>query len=133
MFDAKVDLLKNRLYITLGRVQKNKVKNSFEIVQKAAAKLEQGFTCVTRIIDTRDIDENDIAEIQKIQKMLADYGMSRAIRIGARAGKSMMQTVGNNVSYLVDEADTVEQAEQILDAWAADQERRQQKAETGEN
>jgi hypothetical protein len=125
MFDAKVDLLKNRLYITLGRVQKNQVKNSFEMVQKAAAKLEPGFTCVTRIIDTRDIDENDIAEIQKVQKMLADYGMSRVIRVGVQQGKNMMKTVGNDVAYPVEEAGTTEEAEQILDTWIADQERRQ--------
>jgi hypothetical protein len=122
MLDARVDFLKNRLYITLGRVQKNKVKNSFEMVQKAAAKLEPGFTCVTRIIDTREVDENDIAEIQKIQKMLADFGMSRAIRVGVEKGKTMMQTVGNNVHYMVDEAGTVEQADKILDAWIAEQE-----------
>lgn len=125
MFDAKVDLLKNRLYITLGRVQKNQVKNSFDMIQKAAAKLEPGFTCVTRIIDTREIDENDIAEIQRIQKMLADYGMSRVIRVGAQKGRTLMQTVGDNVSYPVEEAGTIEEAEQILDAWVADQERRQ--------
>lgn len=125
MFDARVDLLKNRLYITLGRVQKNKVKNSFDIVETAAAKLESGFTCITRIIDIRDIDENDIAEIQKVQKMLADYGMSRAIRVGAQQGKTMMKTVGNKVSYSVDEAGTIDEAEQILDAWVADQERKQ--------
>jgi hypothetical protein len=74
-------------------------KKGEKFVRSPAAKLEPKFTCVTRIIDTREVDENDIAEIQKIQNMLADYDMSRAIRGGAEKGKTMMQTEGNNVLY----------------------------------
>ena len=117
MLEVKVDLLKNRLYITLGRIQKNKVKNAHEVVEKAAKKLSPGFTCVTRIFDARDIDQNDIDEIKKIQVMLADRGMSKAVRIGMEDGKVLLNQVGKDTEYVAADAATLNQAEQILDTW----------------
>ena len=118
MLEVKVDLLKNRLYITLGRILKNKVKNAHEMVEKAAKKLTPGFTCVTRIFDARDIDQNDIDEIQKIQAMLADLGMAKAVRIGMADGKQLLNQVGGNTLYGTEDAATLDQAEQLLDNWA---------------
>jgi len=117
MLDVKVNLLKNRLYITVGRIQKNKVKNSFSIVEKAVRKLEPGFTCITRIIDARDIDQNDINEIKKIQEMLAEMGMSKAIRVGIENGKLLLNQVGKDTQYIASDATTLEKAEQLLDDW----------------
>ncbi len=117
MLEVKVDLLKNRLYITLGRIQKNKVKNAHEVVGKSAKKLAPGFTCVTRIVDARDIDQNDIDEIKKIQAMLAGLGMAKAVRIGMADGKQLLNQVGKNTLYGTEDAATLDQAEQLLDAW----------------
>jgi len=119
MLEVKVDLLKNRLYITVGRIQKNKVNNAHEVVGKAANKLTPGFTCVTRIFDARDIDENDIHQIKKIQAMLADLGMAKAVRIGMADGKQLLNQAGKEAAYDADDAATLEQAEQILDNWEA--------------
>jgi hypothetical protein len=117
MLDVKVDLIKNRLYITLGRIQKNRVKNAASVVEKAVFKLEPGFTCVTRVIDARDIDSDDIAEIKRIQTTLAECGMAKAVRIGAENGKQLLKMVGKDAAYLATEACSLEEAEQILDAW----------------
>ncbi|MBC2714824.1 MAG: hypothetical protein HF978_05875 [Desulfobacteraceae bacterium] len=117
MLEVKVDLLKNRLYITLGRIQKNRVKNAYEVVEKAAKKLASGFTCVTRIIDARDIDQNDIDEIIRIQMMLADLGMSKAIRVGVENGKLLLKQVGKGTEYIATDAATLDKAEQMLDNW----------------
>jgi hypothetical protein len=117
MLEVKVNLLKNRLYITLGRLQKNKVKNAYDVVEKAAKKLSPGFTCITRIIDARDIDQNDIEEIQRIQLMLGDLGMTKAIRIGMADGKQLLNEVGKKAAYGASDAATLDQAEQILDNW----------------
>ena len=117
MLEVKVDLLKNRLYITLGRIQKNKVKSAHEVVGKAAKKLAPGFTCVTRIVDARDIDQNDIDEIKEIQAMLADLGMAKAVRIGMADGKQLLNQVGKNTLYGTEDAATLDQAEQLLDNW----------------
>ena len=117
MLEVKVDLLKNRLYITLGRIQKNKVKSAHEVVGKAAKKLAPGFTCITRIVDARDIDQNDIDEIKEIQVILADLGMAKAVRIGMADGKQLLNQVGKDAAYGVEDAATLNQAEQILDTW----------------
>ena len=117
MLEVKIDLLKNRLYITLGRIQKQKVKNAHEVVEKAAKKLAPGFTCVTRIFDARDIDQNDIDEIKKIQTLLTELGMSKAVRIGMEDGKELLHQVGKDATYVASEAATLDQAEQILDNW----------------
>ena len=116
MLEVKVDLLKNRLYITLGRIQRNKVKNAHEVVEKAAKKLAPGFTCVTRIIDARDIDQNDIDEIKRIQIMLAERGMSKAVRVGMEDGKVLLNQVGKDTGYIASNAATLGKAEQMLDS-----------------
>lgn len=120
MLDVKVDLLKNRLYITVGRIQKNKVKNSFDIVEKAASKLEQGFTCITRIIDARNIDQNDIEEIKKIQLMLSENGMAKAVRVGVENGKLLLNRVGKDSEYIASDATTIDEAEKMLTDWIKD-------------
>ncbi len=85
------------------------------MVEKAVKKLAPGFTCVTRIIDARDIDQNDIAEIKKIQIMLAERGMSKAVRVGMEDGKELLNQVGKGTEYIASNAATLEKAEQMLD------------------
>jgi hypothetical protein len=117
MLEIKIDLLKNRLYITLGRVRKDKVADSARQIEEEIHKLEPGFTCITRMIDVREIDANDVRAIIEIQDMLAEHGMSKAVRVGADAGKELLDRIGQDVSYIALSADTLEEAEQILDEW----------------
>ena len=117
MLEIKIDLLKNRLYITLGRVRKDKVADSARQLEEEIHKLEPGFTCITRMIDVREIDANDVRAIIEIQDMLAEHGMSKAVRVGADAGKELLDRIGQDVSYIALSADTLEEAEQILDEW----------------
>jgi len=117
MLETKVDLLKNRLYITLGRVRKDKVSDSARKIEVEIHKLEPGFTCITRIIDVREIDANDVRAIIEIQDLLAEHGISRAVRVGDDSGKELIDRIGKDVSYIALSADTLEEAEQILDEW----------------
>ena len=117
MLETKVDLIKNRLYITIGRVRKDKVADSARQIESEIHKLEPGFTCITRMIDVREIDENDVRAIIEIQDLLAEHGMSKAVRVGADTGKELLDRIGQDVSYIALSADTLEEAEQILDDW----------------
>lgn len=117
MLEIKVNPLKNRLYITLGRVRKDKVADAAKSISEKIRSLDQGFTCITRIVDIRDIDENDIREILKIQDLLSQNGMSKAVRVGAETGKDLLDRLGQDVSYIALSAATLEEAEQILDEW----------------
>jgi len=117
MLEIKIDLLKNRLYITIGRVRKDKVADSARQIEEEIRKLEPGFTCITRMIDVREIDENDVRAIIDIQDLLAERGMSKAVRVGDDAGKELLDRIGHDVSYIALSAETLEEAEQILDEW----------------
>ena len=87
MLEIKVDVLKNRLYLTLGRVRKDKVSDSAKRIEEQIHRLDAGFSCIARILDVRAIDENDIREIMKIQDLLAEKGMTRVVRVGIEEGK----------------------------------------------
>ena len=115
MLEIKVDILKNRLYLTLGRVRKDKVADSSKRVEEEIHRLDQGFSCITRILDVRDIDENDIHEIIKIQDLLSEKGMARAVRVGIEAGKELLDRIGQDAGYVALTADNLEEAERILD------------------
>ncbi len=115
MLEIKVDILKNRLYLTLGRVRKDKVADSSKRIEEEIHRLDQGFSCITRILDVRDIDENDIHEIIKIQDLLSEKGMSRAVRVGIEAGKELLDSIGQDANYVALSADNLEEAEKILD------------------
>ncbi|MBW1894957.1 MAG: hypothetical protein JRF40_07565 [Deltaproteobacteria bacterium] len=115
MLEIKVDILKNRLYLTLGRVRKDKVADSSKRIEEEIHRLDHGFSCITRILDVRDIDENDIHEIIKIQDLLSEKGMSRAVRVGIEAGKELLDRIGDDAGYIALTADNLEEAEKILD------------------
>lgn len=128
MLHVTVDLLRNRLYLTLGWIQKNKIKEAMPAIEKATGKLTPGFSCITRIIDTRKADTADMAEIKKIQQYLISRGMSRVVRVGAESGKKLFRLLGKDYQSISHEAATLEKAETILDnlhaessGWASDE------------
>ena len=115
MLHVTVDLLRNRLYLTLGWIQKNKIKDAMPAIEKATSKLSPGFSCITRIIDTRKADTADMAEIKKIQQYLINRGMSRVVRVGAESGKRLFNLLGKDYQSISHNAATLEEAENLLD------------------
>lgn len=115
MLEIKVDVLKNRLYLTLGRVRKDNVADSSRRIEDVLHRLDPGFSCITRILDVRDIDEQDILEIIKIQDLLTEKGLARAVRVGIDAGKELLDHLGQDASYVALTAENLEEAEKILD------------------
>lgn len=117
MFDATINLLKNRLYITLGRARKDQVVNSVSLIEEKVRQLSPGFTCITRFIDIREITEEDIHAIAQVQQLLSEHGISRAVRIGIDEGKELLNRVGQDVSYITTYAKSLKKAEEVLDEW----------------
>jgi hypothetical protein len=115
MLEIKVDVLKNRLYLTLGRVRKDKVADSAKQIEEQIHRLDAGFSCIARILDVRDIDEHDIRQIMNIQDLLAEKGMARVVRVGIEEGKKLLDSIGQDVGYIALSADDLEEAESILD------------------
>lgn len=85
------------------------------VVERAAAKLTPGFSCVTRIIDTRQVNTADMAEIKNIHQCLIACGMRRVVRVGAAPGKHRFHLVGKEWRFLSQNADSLEDAERLLD------------------
>ncbi|MBS3757736.1 MAG: hypothetical protein KGY61_03650 [Desulfobacterales bacterium] len=115
MWSVRVDLIKNRLYLTLGRIPNNKVKNVLDAIEGAVKKLAPGFSCVTRIVDARDINASDVAEIKKIQAWLLACGMRRVVRVGSEHGKQLLNLVGTDLGRISQEAGSLEEANFLLD------------------
>lgn len=118
MLDVRIDLIKNRLYLTLGWTQRDKLNKAFPAIAKAANKLSPGFSCITRVIDGRGIQTSDITEIQKVQQYLIDCGMRRVVRVGEETGKRLLRLAGMQYESICTEAASPEEAETLLDAWA---------------
>ncbi len=129
MLDIKVNLLKNRLYITYSPYPELNWDKSLFAIKNAADKLSPGFSCVTRITDIRNIDEKVIRFIRQARKMLVDKGMARAVRIGEPSSRENGAAHTNdtdpeienrygNCKCRISTADTPEKAEIILDQWA---------------
>jgi len=55
--------------------------------------------------------------MQGILTPTIECGMAKAVRIGAENGKQLLKMVGKDAAYLATEACSLEEAEQILDAW----------------
>jgi hypothetical protein len=49
--------------------------------------------------------------------------MSKAVRVGDDSGKELLDRIGQDVSYIALSADTLEEAEQILDEWESSEKR----------
>lgn len=118
MLDVRIDLIKNRLYLTLGWTQRDKLNKAFPAIAKAADKLSPGFSCITRVIDARGIQTSDITEIQKVQQYLIDCGMRRVVRVGEETGKRILRLAGMEYESICTEASSPEEAETLLDARA---------------
>jgi len=126
MLDIKINLLKNRLYITYSPYPESSWEKSIYAIKNAADKLSPGFSCVTRVTDIRNIDDNIIRFIRQARKMLLDKGMARAVRIGEPSRRETRSANGNdpetenrygNCKCRISTADTPEKAEIILDRW----------------
>lgn len=126
MMDIKVDLLKNRLYITYSPYPENSRENGFQAITKATEKLAPGFTCITRITDIRHIDHKIMQFVRQATQLLVDQGMACAVRIGDFSGNNTAgekngapRIKNGDAPYKcpISTADTLEKAEIILDQW----------------
>ncbi len=82
MLDIKINLLKNRLYITYSPYPEDPYGNGIHAIRKAAGKLSSGFGCITRFTDIRSMDQQTDRQVREAREMLVDMGMTRAVRIG---------------------------------------------------
>ena len=120
MFEVKTNLLKNRLYLTFGRIAPDKLNEMKNKVFEAVEKLEPGFTCVTRIVDHREFSIADVEHHKSIQEFLKAKGVSKVVRIGVESGKEFLAELSEITGYQAHTANSLEEADLFLNKWVAE-------------
>ena len=119
MYEIKLDMDKNRLYLTFGKIEDEaEMQEIVQNIKSQSRKLKNGFTCLT---DLRKYDPvNGIYEkyIKESQEALIESGMSRVVRVRRPMG-SMAHFQFDNVSYEVGyhapNVTSIEEGERMLD------------------
>jgi hypothetical protein len=123
---VKADEETNRLYINLsGSMDIEEGRKSNEATKAALEELEPGFDVITDIRNFEPGSPEAVELLEEGKEAIAAQGCSAAVRVMPESTMASMhfERVGEEAeAYPVAEAETVEQAEQLLD------ERRQQEA-----
>ncbi|WP_336001725.1 hypothetical protein [Halorientalis halophila] len=125
-WNVRADESANRLYIDLSaHFDAEEAEEANEEVKKAAAKLDPGFEVITNLSGFVPGDQDAVKYIEEGKQIVRDEGASAAVRVmgeGSTTGQMHFERVGEEEEeYAVAMADTVEQAEKLLDKRAASQ------------
>ena len=125
-WSVDTDEAQNRLYIELvGSHDPEMAKESSEAVKAAAERLDPGFEVITDISECVPGDQEAVQYIEEGKKAVRENGAAAAVRVlgeGSATGQMHFERVGEDEEeYAVAVADTVEQAEKLLDKRAASQ------------
>lgn len=125
-WDVSVDEDANRLYIDLGgHYDADQAKEANDEVIAAVERMDPGFEVITILEDFVPGDQDAVKYIEKGKKVVRENGASAAVRVmgeGSTTGQMHFERVGEDEEeYAVAMADTVEQAEKLLDKRAASQ------------
>jgi hypothetical protein len=119
MYQIKADIEKNRLYITIGGIPVENEKEALvREIENKIKELKQGFDCIT---DLRkyEVQPDETEEfIYQAQKILSEAGLSNVVRVIKKFGSLahfQFDKVSVAVGYHAQNANTLEEAEAILD------------------
>ena len=119
MHDVKTDKTKNRIYITIGKLEDEAEMQAIsQTVKTQCQTLEKGFTCIT---DLRKYEvQDDLFEdyVKQTQAALIAAGMSRVVRVRRETGllgHFQFDNVSADVGYHAENVTSMEEAENILD------------------
>ncbi|GAB6096067.1 hypothetical protein JCM14469_23200 [Desulfatiferula olefinivorans] len=119
MYMIKSNIEKNRLYITLGKMDDPEIRGLIKDITYNTAQLKPGFTC---LVDIRNMDikysEKQMFTMELIMGGLVDAGMGRVVRVVSKKNKisqMKMEQESRALGYRARPASTIEEAERILD------------------
>ncbi len=120
MHAVKVDLTKNRLYITLDgfNTPEEARKIADEVIEKAKT-LRPGFFAINDIRTFKAGTPDSAEQIKRASEFLMGKGMRHLIRVTGESRIASMQVdrMAKEAGYIAEIASTVEEAEKILDQW----------------
>lgn len=119
MHNVSVDVQKNRLYITLGKLEKvEEILELGEAMREECKKLSPGYTCITDLREYELLEENYEIYIKGIQEFLRDLGVSQVVRVVRKFGRwghVQFDKTSMDLGYSAQSVDSMAKAEAILD------------------
>ncbi len=119
MYQVRIDPEKNRLYLTLSEVYRQEAKELYERLESECKQLKPGFTCITDLRRQKKPIGRVDQLIYSIQKLLANSGMRKVVRIvtpGAEEIELQFENISTlKVGYSAYTTTSMKIAEEILD------------------
>ena len=119
MYKIKSDKEKNRLYITLGKLDEGDARGVIKDITHNTATLKPGFTC---LVDIRNMDikysEKEMYTMELVMGGLLDAGMSKVVRVVSKKNKisqMRMEQESRALGYRARPAYTIDEGERVLD------------------
>ncbi len=120
MYDIKTDTEKNRITITIGKVEsESEIQEIARSVQSACRRLKKGFTCITDLRRYELQDDQFEIYVKETQAVMVQAGLSRVVRVRRETGllgHFQFDNASSEVGYHAQNVTTLEEAERILDA-----------------
>lgn len=118
MYDVKTDIDKNRITITIGKLEgETEMQILAQAVKAECQKLKKGFTCIT---DLRKYEvQDDMFEnyVKETQEAMIAAGLSKVVRVRRETGllgHFQFDNASMDVGYHAENVTSMEEAEKIL-------------------
>ena len=121
MYQSKVDIEKNRLYVTLkGRITAEESKKAANQVIEDIKKLTSGFDVITDISEFEPVTQNEANMLIAVHKALTEQGVNRIVRVvgnelKATVGKIQFERTSKQSKLVAENFDALEDADRYLD------------------
>ena len=119
MHAVKVDMEKNRLYITLGTFEGDDEMLELALkMRDATNQLQKGFNVITDLRDYKVMGKKFEDAMQGIQMFLVDSGLGTVVRVVRKFGAwghMQLDKGAMNIGYHAEYVNTLEEALAIID------------------
>lgn len=119
MYDVTADIEKNRIYITVGKLEGESAMQALaQAVKTECQKLKKGFTCITDLRKYEVQDDRFENYVTQTQEAMIEAGMSKVVRVRRETGllgHFQFDNASMDVGYHAENVTSMEDAEKILD------------------
>ena len=119
MYNVTADIEKNRIYITIGKLEGESAMQALaQTVKTECLKLKKGFTCITDLRKYEVQDDRFENYVTQTQEAMIEAGMSKVVRVRRDTGllgHFQFDNASMDVGYHAENVTSMEDAEKILD------------------
>jgi len=119
MYDVKADIEKNRIYITIGKIEGEAAMQALsQTVISECQKLKKGFTCITDLRKYEVQDDMFESYVKETQEAMIQAGLAKVVRVRRETGllgHFQFDNASMDVGYHAENVTAMAEAEKILD------------------